>query len=117
MSKAKAKKAGKAKAGTRLASVGKWATVWWAATGTYIVLLVWQSRNYYVERVVATPGAVGAWLWAFRQSLGHNAYLAWLLFVLMAFWGVLAYVWLEELKKQKISTKDGLKDLLLTIRR
>lgn len=89
-------KAGKAKPHTRLWWIGLWATIWWAVSGLWVV---------------------GLFLYKYDSTLVTQDALLDSAIVIVGVWGIGALVWLDALKKAKISTKAGLKDLFLTIRR
>ena len=92
-----------------LRSIGNWATWWWALSGLYIVGLVWQARTYHFSDV--------SWWHAMSQAFTHTFVLQFALSSILAGWVALAIVWFNELKRQKISYKVALQDLLLTIRK
>lgn len=110
---------GKAAPGTRLWNIGFWATVWWGVTGLYCLLVVWMSKNYYAELSIADPSdkVLNNWKLAFGDAYSRNILLILLTTMIIAGWVLCANLWLKELKRQKISYKAGLKDLLFTIRR
>lgn len=92
-----------------LKKVGLWATIWWAVSCLYGLLLVWQAKNLYVEEALPWPQALS-------RSFVVYQYLWSLLLVIIIGWAVCAYYWLKALKRAKISLKVGLKDLFLTLR-
>jgi hypothetical protein len=107
---------GKAKPGTLLWHVGFWATVLWAVTGLYAVLIIWTSRDYYATGTTNSALSLNQWLQAIEQALQNHSYLFWLLTLVVLGWIVCAVFWIKALRQAKISYKAGLKDLFLTIR-
>jgi len=86
----------KAKPYTKRWWVGVWATIWWGVTGLYIILLVWDTQ---------------------LANSSHTPLLVSLALLVAAGWFIGAVVWVDELKRQKISYKLAFKDLFLTIRK
>src|SRR5690242_15066745 len=95
-----------------LKRVGLWATIWWAVSGLYLVLLVWQAQNYYL----GFEFSVHEWLSSCGMAFANSVTLQLLLYVIVLVWVVGGFVWLKALKQAKISYKDGFKDLFLTLR-
>ncbi len=88
--------------------IGLWATIWWGVSGLYVVLLVWASRNNYV--------ALSSWKSAISSAYRNSSALQILLAAVVIGWLIGGWIWLRELKRQKISYKAAFKDLFLTIR-
>lgn len=98
-----------------LRRIGFWATLWWAVSGGYVLLLVWESRN---ETAVSSGSAsLGNWLSAIGSTFAGSAALQILLATVILVWLIGGLVWLRELKRHKITYKTALKDLFLTIRK
>ena len=110
-------KKSKAKSKT-LKRIGLWATVWWAVSGVYLVLLAWATKAPYTvlaekdAKVVSVPDWWSALGSAYRDSSALQILLA----VIVIGWLVIGWVWLRELKRRKISYRAAFKDLFLTIR-
>ena len=107
------------KARTALWWIGLWATVWWGVSGAYVLLLVWMSRDSYVDisTDAGSNGFFSDWWSAISHTYDDSGVLPGLLALVIAVWVVGGVIWLRELKRQKISYKAALKDLFLTIRR
>lgn len=93
----------------RLKKVGLWATILWAVSGLYVVIIVWVAKDYYIQQ--------SNWRTAISQAYADNPLLTFLGLLVVAGWIVCGVAWLGALKANKISRKTGLKDLFLTIRR
>jgi hypothetical protein len=107
-----------AKPGTKLWKIGVWATIWWAATCSYILLAVWMGKDYYVKYAdVWSGGTISDWSSAIGNAWNHSATLPVLLLVLALGWVVGAVLWRAELRRQKISYKSALEDVFLTLRK
>jgi hypothetical protein len=89
-----------------LQSVGRWATLWLAVTGVYLVWLFWLSKDYYVD----------SWTSAISQAYSDDFGLKTLLEVVTAGWVLIVYFWFEAMRKAKIKYSDGIKDLFFTLR-
>lgn len=113
------KKTLKAKPGTMLAKIGLWATIWWAVSGVYLVLLVWQSRDAYsyISTGDNSNGFVADWWTAMGEAYAAYDILQILPMAIFAVWLVGGAIWAGELKRQKISFEAAFKDLFLTLRR
>ncbi|HSX16998.1 MAG TPA: hypothetical protein VLH86_02755 [Patescibacteria group bacterium] len=92
-----------------LRSIGNWGTWWLAISGLYLVGLVWQARMYHYSDV--------SWWYAMGQAFTHTFILQFVQSSILAGWVALAIVWFNELKRQKISYKEALKDLFFTLRK
>lgn len=102
----------KAKPGSLLWAVGFWATIWWAVSCLYVLLVVWQGLNEYSEAAagVSFVDAVG--------DVFSDSVILWPLFITIAVgWVIGGYIWLKELKKLKVPYRVAFKDLFLTIRK
>jgi hypothetical protein len=108
----------KAKSDRLLRRVGLWATIWWAVSGLYIVLVVWLAKDYYVQRVNGgyRGSTFSTWNWALQEAYAKHNVLHWLITVIVLGWIIGGIVWLKALKQANISYCDGLKDLFLTLR-
>jgi hypothetical protein len=109
-------RASKATSDQLLRRVGLWATIWWAVTGLYFVLVLWVAKDYYVTLGSSSVFNMQDWRYAIQQAGQHFPFLAWLLIFIILVWVIGAFVWLTALKQAKITYKNGLKDLFLTIR-
>ena len=89
--------------------VGLWATIWWAVSCLYVLLVVWLAKNLYIDKSLS-------WGRALSHSFSVYKYLWLLLGTIMLGWVVLAVKWLKALDEAKISLKSGLKDLFFTLR-
>lgn len=88
------------KPGSPLARIGFWATVWWAVSCLYVLLLVWIARGF-----------------DFGKAFSENTYLYLLLAGIVFGWVMGAIAWFRELKRAKVPYHTALKDLFLTIRK
>ncbi len=98
--------------------IGLWATIWWGVSGLYVVLLFWVGRSDYVtisERA-GSGSAISNWQSAISSAYSDSSVLPALLALIVIVWLIGGWVWLRELKRQKISYKAAFKDLFLTIR-
>ena len=109
---------GKLKTSPRLHQIGFWATVWWAASGLYVLIWFWQAKDLYVEISGSTPTAsyISKWHSALADAYNNSGMLMALLITIIAIWIIIGVSWFKELKRQKISYKAALKDLFFTIR-
>lgn len=92
-----------------LRQVGLWATIWWAVSCLYVLLVFWQGKNLYIDDLLP-------WNKALTQSFSAYTWLWWLLAIIIIVWIIGAFVWVKALKQSKISLQAGLKDLFLTLR-
>lgn len=92
------------KTDSTLARIGFWATVWWAISCLYVLLVVWLA--------IIRIGGNG-----FSIVFDVYGYLYWLLAVIISVWAIGAVIWFRELKKAKVPYRVALKDLFLTIRK
>lgn len=92
------------KPGSPLARIGFWATVWWAVSCLYVLLIVWLA--------LVEIGGFG-----FRIVFAAYPYLYWLLAIIIVGWVAGAIVWFRELRKAKVPYRVALKDLFLTVRK
>lgn len=103
----------------RLGFIGVWATAWWGVSCAYVLLLFWAARNDYVA--LAGPGgsavSVAKWQSALAGAYDDSVWLPALLAAIVSVWVVGGWLWLRELKRQKVSYGDGFRDLFLTLRR
>lgn len=98
--------------------VGLWATIWWAVSCVYVLLLVWAATDNFAA-LSAGPGSQGFlsdWHSAIASAYRDSAFLQPLLMVIIAVWLIGGLIWLRELKRLKISYKAAFKDLFLTLR-
>lgn len=109
-------KLAKPKHKTLLWWVGVWATIWWAVSGFYIVLVIWVAKDFYIEKSNDNVFYKQDWSYAISQSISNKTYLAWLFFAIILGWLILALFWFRALRLRRISFRAGLKDLFLTIR-
>lgn len=96
-----------------LRQIGTWATWWWAITGLYVLALVWQGKSYYGHGGVS----LSAWLAAIHSAFNASLGLQFVLLIVIFGWVTGGWVWLRELKRQKVSYREAFKDLFLTIRK
>jgi len=104
------------KKGSALWWIGLWATVWWAVSGAYLVLIVWLAIDDYVALNPDTVLSLSDWQLAIHQASEQNPFMNWLLLFIIFVWIIGGIMWLSALKKAKISYKEGFKDLFLTLR-
>jgi hypothetical protein len=107
----------KTKSGTLLHRIGLWATVWWAVSGLYFVLLFWLARDFYARFSLVSHGFWPDWRDALWSEFYDNPFMPALLGFIFIIWVLMGYIWIHELKAKKISYKLAFKDLFLTIRR
>lgn len=109
----------KIKTSKRLEQIGLWATIWWAVSCTYVLLLLWLGREKYVELSlsISSGGFFSDWWSAAGTVYDNRAFMPGLLSLIILVWAVGTYVWLRELGKEKINYKAAFKDLFLTIRK
>ena len=115
----KAKKPIKTKSAKLLRQVGLWATIWWAVSGLYLVLVVWLAKDYYAQQTASSDyqsNGLNAWGRAIHQAYAGHSVLAWLAIGVVAGWAIGAIIWLKALKQAKLTYRDGLKDLFLSLR-
>ncbi len=96
-----------------LQRIGTWATWWWAITGLYAVLLMWRATHFYSQ----SGFSFSAWGTAIGTAFTNAWYMPMLLALVATGWVAGGYVWLQELKRQKIKYRVAFKDLFLTIRK
>ncbi|MBA2279478.1 hypothetical protein H0V99_03520 [Candidatus Saccharibacteria bacterium] len=101
-----------------LRRIGLWATWWWTISWVYLLLLVWQSRDFYVNRAatISSTGFFSDWLASMNSTYRSSALLPSLLALIIIVWAIGGWMWLRELKRSNNSFVVGLKDLFFTIR-
>jgi hypothetical protein len=106
------------KAKTALRRVGIWATIWWGISGAYVVLLAWMSKGSYVDISTGfgSNDFFSDWQSAISDTYSNYSFLPGLLAFILIVWAAGGWIWLRELKRQKISYKAAFKDLFLTLR-
>jgi hypothetical protein len=111
-------KSSKAESLSLLRRVGLWATIWWAVSGLYIVLVVWVAKDYYVQKINGgyQGATLSAWNWSVERAYSERDILRWLITAIVLGWIIGGIVWLKALKRANISYGDGFKDLFLTLR-
>lgn len=96
--------------------IGIWATVWWAITGLYLVLLFWAAKDIYVDVAAHAPDNYLA-NWASALGTAYNNASMMLLLAFIAFiWLIGGLIWLRELKRQGISYAKAFWELFFTIK-
>jgi hypothetical protein len=110
---------GKAKPKTVLWWIGLWATLWWAVSGLFVAWLFWESRGLYVSETLNSKVVCSRFKWstAIWHTYTSSRSLEILSILIIIVWIVGFFVWLQELKRKKISLKEAFKDLFLTIRK
>jgi hypothetical protein len=113
------KRAGKARFRTTLWWIGLFATLWWAVTCLFVVLIIWQSRYLYVQYSVTNPHELfpTEWIVAIKNTYKASGFLDILLLAIVVGWLAGGFLWLHELKRQSIPYRAALKDLFATIRK
>ena len=106
--------AGQRKRVAALRRIGTWATYWWGASCVYILLLVWQSKDLYRP---LSGFSLQAWWTAIHGAFSRSGLLQMLCTMLVIGWVIGGWLWLRELKRQRISYKVALRDLFFTIRK
>jgi uncharacterized membrane protein HdeD (DUF308 family) len=106
------RKSAKAKPKTSLWYIGLWATIWWAVSGIYLVVLAWMIKNRY-ENSLANENI----LKVLKKTYTTSTILQLVLGLVLIVWVLGAIIWLMELKRQKITYRSAFKDLFLTIRK
>jgi len=96
-----------------LRKIGTWATWWWAVSGVYVVILVWQARDYYLARGFSWSD----WVAAAQGALMASPFMLAVLMAILVVWLAGAVIWFRELKRHHIRYSEALKDLFLTVRK
>lgn len=103
------------KRGTTLWWIGWWATVWWAVSLLYIVLLFWVAKDLYIYQAVS-GNHIAIWASSLADTFSGSDFMQALFAVVILVWVVLGLWWLRSLNKLKLSYRAALKDLFGTIR-
>jgi hypothetical protein len=107
------------KKGTNLWRLGVWATIWWGVSCLYLLLVVWLAKDYYTSNFdkVGSSSIFNGWITSISNVYNESSYLPCILLIIISVWVIGGAIWLQELKKAKISYKAAFKDMFLTIRK
>lgn len=105
----------KYKTDNQLRFIGEWATVWWALSGLFLVILIVQMIVVYGD-FQTMHSASPSWWYTFIHTFKDHLYIYLLAIIVFIGWVLCGIAWVRALREAKISYKDGLRDLFLTIR-
>lgn len=110
------KKAKKTHQSKTMKWIGIWATVWWAVTGLYLVLLFWAAKDIYVNLASSAPDDYLAnWISALGNAYSDSGMMLLLAFIAFV-WLIGGLVWLGEIKRQRVSYTTAFWELFFTIK-